>query len=59
MIAVLNCVVIALFTCIIYQYHSKKVRDKDLIYITIKLELMTRSRSSEQILIVSGDKQLI
>ncbi|MGP7816592.1 sensor histidine kinase [Niallia sp. 01092] len=59
MIAVLSCVVIALLICVLYQYQLKKARDKDLLYITNKLELMTKSQSRERILVVSGDKQLV
>ncbi|CEH30221.1 histidine kinase [Aneurinibacillus migulanus] len=59
MIAVLSCLVIILLICNVFQYQTKKARNKDLIYITNKLEQITRSHSKEQILVVSENKQLI
>lgn len=59
MIAILICVIIALLFWNIYQYHSKKARDRDLTYIKDKLEQMKTSQSSQRILVVTADKQLI
>ncbi|MGE6256329.1 sensor histidine kinase [Heyndrickxia sporothermodurans] len=59
MITILSCVIIFLLICIIYQYLSKKGRNKNLSYITNKLEQMKASHSNERILIVTDDKQLI
>lgn len=59
MITILSNVIIALLICIIYQYQSKKGRNKNLVYITNKLEQMKASQLSERILIVTDDKQLI
>ncbi|KQL55057.1 histidine kinase [Heyndrickxia shackletonii] len=59
MITILSCVIIALLICIIYQYQTKKGRNKDLAYITNKLEQLKASQSRERILLTTGDKQLI
>ncbi|GIN87110.1 sensor histidine kinase YcbM [Heyndrickxia sporothermodurans] len=59
MITILSCVIIFLLIYIIYQYQSKKGRNKNLSYITNKLEQMKASHSNERILIVTDDKQLI
>ncbi|GIN91263.1 sensor histidine kinase YcbM [Siminovitchia terrae] len=59
MTTILSCVIIALLICIIYQYQSKKARNKNLAYITNKLGQMKASQSSERILIVTDDRQLI
>ncbi|TGA98889.1 HAMP domain-containing histidine kinase [Sporolactobacillus shoreae] len=59
MIALLSCIVIILLICTIYQFQQKKIRNKNLIYITNKLEQITMSRSKERLLLVSDDKQLV
>lgn len=59
MIAILICVIIALLFWNIYQYQSKKARDRGLTYIKDKLEQMKISQSSQRILVVTADKQLI
>lgn len=59
MITILSCVIIALLICKIYQYQTKKGRNKDLAYITNKLEQLKASQSRERILLTTGDKQLI
>ncbi len=59
MTTILSCVIIALLICIIYQYQSKKARNKNLAYITNKLGQMKATQSSERILIVTDDRQLI
>lgn len=59
MITVLSCIIIVLLICIIYQYQSNNGRKKSLTYIAEKLKQIKASQSSERILIVTDDKQLI
>jgi len=59
MITILSCVIVVLLICLIYQYQSKKVRNKNLAYITNKIEQMKASQSNERVLIVTDDKHLI
>ncbi|ALC83638.1 MULTISPECIES: sensor histidine kinase [Bacillus] len=59
MITILSCVIIALLFWNIYQYQSKKARDRDITYIKDKLEQMKTSQSSQKILVVTADRQLI
>ncbi|MBI0580421.1 sensor histidine kinase [Neobacillus cucumis] len=56
---VLSCIIIVLLICIIYQYQSNNGRKKSLTYIAEKLKQIKASQSSERILIVTDDKQLI
>ncbi|WP_397536531.1 sensor histidine kinase [Rummeliibacillus pycnus] len=59
MITILSCVIVVLLIFIGYQYQSKKVRNKNLAYITTKVEQMKASQSNERVLIVTDDKHLI
>ncbi|MFD0825026.1 sensor histidine kinase [Neobacillus sp. M.A.Huq-85] len=59
MITVLSCIIIVLLICIFYQYQSNNGRKKSLTYIAEKLKQIKASQSSERILIVTDDKQLI
>ncbi|MGJ7911035.1 sensor histidine kinase [Neobacillus sp. LXY-1] len=59
MITILSMIILALLICVIFQYQSKKGRNKELIYITNKLEQIKASQVSERILVVTDDKQLI
>ncbi|MFJ8263545.1 sensor histidine kinase [Rummeliibacillus sp. NPDC094406] len=59
MITILSCIIVVLLICLIYQYQSKKVRNKNLAYITNKIEQMKASQSNERVLIVTDDKHLI
>lgn len=59
MIALLSCAVIVLLLSTFYQLQQKKVRDKDLAYITNKLGQITRLQLKERLLVRSEDQQLI
>jgi signal transduction histidine kinase len=59
MMLILALVIIALFICVIYQYRSIKRRNKELAYITKKLEQMKTSQWNERIRIVTDDQQLM
>jgi signal transduction histidine kinase len=59
MIALLGCIVLILLICTIYQFQQKKIRNKNLSYITKNLERITSSRSKERLLIVSDDRHLV
>jgi signal transduction histidine kinase len=59
MITLLICIIVVLLICIIYQYQSNHGRKKNLAYIANKLKEINSSQSSERILIVTDDKQLI
>lgn len=59
MITFLSSIIIVLLICIIYQYQSNHGRKKNLAYLANKLKQIKASQSSERILIVTDDKQLI
>lgn len=56
---ILTFIIISLIICVIYQYQSIKRRNKELVYITNKLERMKASQFNERIRIVTDDQQLI
>lgn len=59
MIILLWGLIITLLVYNVFQFQTRKERNRELTYITNKLEQMTNVQSKEQILVVSGDKQLI